>query len=98
MSITVTKCRRTSRNTEDDTASLSRRDIQLAQLVAEGRQNKEIAFILGLTEGTVKCYMSTLFIKLGVANRAELAAWTARGSIAETGESRVWPPDRITRP
>jgi hypothetical protein len=50
----------------------------MAQLVCQGRLNKEISGILGLTEGTVKIYMSNLFAKLGVWNRAELAAWTVR--------------------
>jgi hypothetical protein len=52
--------------------------MQLASLVSRGRLNKEISYILGITEGTVKVYLSHLFSKLGVANRAELSAWAVR--------------------
>lgn len=58
--------------------SLSPRRKQLATLVSEGQQNKEIAYTLGLTEGTVKVYLSDLFAALGVPNRAALAAWAVR--------------------
>ncbi|HZT30133.1 MAG TPA: LuxR C-terminal-related transcriptional regulator [Bryobacteraceae bacterium] len=66
------------RETHAGLVRLSRRDLQLAHLVTQGRINKEIGFLLGITEGTVKIYMSTLFAKLGVANRAELSAWATR--------------------
>lgn len=61
---------------------LTTRERQLAVLVAEGRQNKEIAYTLGLSEGTVKVYMSHLFSKLGFHNRAELAAWATAQRMA----------------
>lgn len=57
---------------------LSPREIQLAALVSRGQQNKEIAYALGLTPGTVKVYLHHLFPKLGISNRAELAVWAVR--------------------
>ena len=78
MAIIVETCHKTNRNSGAESVSLSRRELQLARLAAEGRLNKEISYTLGLTEGTVKVYMSGLFAKLGVANRAELAAWATR--------------------
>jgi DNA-binding CsgD family transcriptional regulator len=78
MPFIVETCHKTNRNSGAESVSLSRRELQLARLAAEGRLNKEISYTLGLTEGTVKVYMSGLFAKLGVANRAELAAWATR--------------------
>ena len=78
MQIIVGTCRKTLRNSGAEFVKLSARDLQMAHLVCQGRLNKEISGILGLTEGTVKIYMSNLFAKLGVGNRAELAAWTVR--------------------
>lgn len=105
MQVIVDTCRKTLRNSGATQASLSRRDLQLARLVTEGRLNKEISFCLGITEGTVKVYMSNLYAKLGVGNRAELAAWTVRNEnllqrdavCAEsaqettTGDPHFWP-------
>lgn len=51
---------------------LSRREREIAQLVARGARNKEIAWELGLAEGTVKLHISRTFRKLGVGNRVEL--------------------------
>lgn len=54
-------------------AGLSPRERQLVNLVAQGLRNREIAAELGITEGTVKVYLHAIFVKLGVANRTELA-------------------------
>ncbi len=54
-------------------AHLTRRETQLVDLVATGKLNKEIAHELHLSEGTIKTYLSAVFLKLGVTNRTELA-------------------------
>jgi DNA-binding NarL/FixJ family response regulator len=56
-------------------AKLSIRERQVTALVIRGKLNKEIAFELHLTEGTVKEYMNRIFRKLGIANRVTLAMW-----------------------
>jgi two-component system, NarL family, nitrate/nitrite response regulator NarL len=53
--------------------SLSRREGQLVTLLTHGLRNKEIANTLGISEGTVKVYLSRLFQKVGVKDRFELA-------------------------
>ncbi len=78
MQLQVDEGRKMGLDAEPIPVRLSRRDVQLALLVSRGRINKEIAFTLGITEGTVKIYMSHLFAKLGMGNRAELAAWAVR--------------------
>lgn len=54
---------------------LTFREKQIVQLVAQGKTNKEIAFHLILTEGTVKEYLNRIFRKVEVTNRTELAIW-----------------------
>jgi DNA-binding NarL/FixJ family response regulator len=52
---------------------VSPRESQLVALVAQGLRNKEIAYRLSISEGTVKVYLSKLFGKLGVEDRYQLA-------------------------
>jgi DNA-binding CsgD family transcriptional regulator len=74
----VEACRKTGRNKGAATVRLTPRELQLAQLVSSGHQNKEIAYALGIREGTVKVYLSNLFAKMGLFNRADLSAWAVR--------------------
>ena len=52
---------------------LSRRESEIFRLVRRGCCNKDIAKHLGISEKTVKHYMTTIFRKLEVRNRTELA-------------------------
>ena len=52
---------------------LTPREWQIADLVKLGLRNKEIANELRITEGTVKMYLHTLYEKLGIGSRTELA-------------------------
>lgn len=53
--------------------SLSPRERELIGLVRKGLRNREIAEQLGVTEGTIKVYLHSVFEKLGVSSRTELA-------------------------
>ena len=53
-------------------SELSTRAEQVITLVCGGLSNKEIAEKLGVTEGTVKAHLHTIFEKLGVRSRIEL--------------------------
>jgi DNA-binding NarL/FixJ family response regulator len=57
---------------------LSGRERQVLDLVACGQSNASIAADLGLTEATVKSYVSALLTKLGVANRVQAALFVQR--------------------
>lgn len=52
---------------------LNPREISIADLVATGKRNREIAEELNLTEATVKIYLHGIYTKLGLPNRTALA-------------------------
>jgi len=62
-----------SNSTRDAFASLSPQEKRVLALIAEGCTNKEVGLKLGLSEKTVKNYLSTVFEKLHVSRRAEAA-------------------------
>lgn len=87
--------------------SLTRREGQLVALLSQGLKNKEIAYQLSISEGTVKVYMSRLFQKLGVKDRFELALYGLRNlapgskvteaesmSAAKRRNAPLWQPPR----
>ena len=49
--------------------TLTPREIQVMELVAEGRRNKEIAVVLGISEETVQVHLKNIFAKLKVSER-----------------------------
>jgi DNA-binding CsgD family transcriptional regulator len=53
-------------------SELSHREQQVVTLVCEGLSNKEIATRLGVTEGTIKLHLHSIFVRLGVRSRIEL--------------------------
>jgi DNA-binding NarL/FixJ family response regulator len=63
---------------EPEWSPLSLREKQLVELVQQAKSNKEIAYEMSLTVGSVKEYMHRVFKKLGVRNRTELAMWKTR--------------------
>jgi len=57
----------------DPLAALAPRERQIAAQVGRGLRNREIADALAMSEGTVKVYLHTIYQKLGIKNRTELA-------------------------
>ena len=54
---------------------LSRREREVAQLVAEGFSNRDISAQLGLSKHTIKNYLFHLYEKLGMSSRVELVLY-----------------------
>jgi DNA-binding NarL/FixJ family response regulator len=57
---------------------LTRREREVAQLVADGRSNRDAASALGISEGTVKIHLHSIYSKLQVDNRTAVAILYAR--------------------
>lgn len=64
-------------------ADLTPQELAVLSLVAEGLTNRQIAVQLYLGEGTVRNYVSSVLGKIGVANRAEAAAYAVKHNISE---------------
>ena len=58
-------------------APLTRREGEVADLVAAGRSNREIALLTHISERTAENHVQHILVKLGFANRAQIAAWVA---------------------
>jgi non-specific serine/threonine protein kinase len=57
---------------------LTRREVEVANLAAEGRSNREIAAALVLSERTVGTHLEHIYAKLGVSSRTAVAAYVFR--------------------
>jgi DNA-binding NarL/FixJ family response regulator len=52
-------------------ADLTAREVEVLRLVAKGLRNREVARVIGRTEGTVKAHLKNVHEKLGVEDRTE---------------------------
>jgi DNA-binding NarL/FixJ family response regulator len=67
---------------------LTRRELEILRLVAEGHSNSQLARLLWVTEQTVKFHLSNIYRKLGVANRTEASRWAqVNGLLAAESDS-----------
>ncbi len=60
------------------TEALTARETEVLQLLAQGLANKQIASLLSISEHTVKFHVSSIYAKLGAANRTEAVRIGAR--------------------
>jgi len=63
-----------SRDSAAELGKLTARERELAEFVAEGRANKEIARVCKISERTVKAHLTSIYEKLGVKDRKGLMA------------------------
>ena len=69
---TLTKAKSIRETSSPGMKLLATRETHVANLVAEGLPNKEIAVRLGITEHTVSNYLFRIYNKLGISTRVEL--------------------------
>jgi DNA-binding CsgD family transcriptional regulator len=68
---------RTEGRSDAATSPLSRREAEVAELIARGLSNKEISAALVISPRTAEGHVARLFDKLGFTSRARVAAWVA---------------------
>lgn len=66
-----------------DPDALTPREQHVLKLLAQGKQNKEIALELSITERTVKFYVSSILAKLGAGNRTEAVTIAAQRGLVK---------------
>lgn len=69
-----------SQATDADLAELTQREREIARMVASGDSNKIIARKLNITDRTVKAHLTTVFQKLNVRDRLQLALYVNKGN------------------
>jgi two-component system, NarL family, nitrate/nitrite response regulator NarL len=79
--LTTMKRRNAAPSVEDALPSLTRREEQILDGVAQGKTNKEVANALNISEKTVKHYMTNIMHKLQVRNRVEAALVVKRKGV-----------------
>jgi PAS domain S-box-containing protein len=74
----------TSKNQQGESASTpaTPREVEVIRLLAEGKTNKEIAALLGITVRTVETHRAKIMLKLGLHSLAELIHYAVRRGIA----------------
>lgn len=68
----------------DSPARLSPREREVLQLIAEGRTNREMAQLLGISEKTVEKHRGGLMAKLALHNTAALVRYALRHSLIQS--------------
>ena len=63
--------------------ALTKREIEVLKLLAEGLFNKEIAYKLSISEKTVKNHVSNIFKKIDVSDRTQAAVYAIKNSLVD---------------
>jgi len=70
--------------TSDKVSGLTRREVEILRLVADGHSNAQLARMLWVTEQTVKFHLSNIYRKLGVANRTQASRFAYQHGLVPT--------------
>ena len=72
-----------------DEPDLTKRELEILRLVAEGHSNSQLARMLWVTEQTVKFHLSNIYRKLDVANRTEASRWAQLHGLLSASSKQV---------
>ncbi|MFV8259137.1 LuxR C-terminal-related transcriptional regulator [Bdellovibrio bacteriovorus] len=61
---------------------LTKREVEVARMIATGRSNKEIAEVLGCSDQTIKTHKTNIMTKLGVNTSVEVAMWVTKQGLS----------------
>lgn len=65
------------------TEPLSPREVDVLELIAQGRTNREIATSLYLSANTVKSHIRSAYQKIGVDSRTQAVIWCFRNGLGD---------------
>jgi DNA-binding NarL/FixJ family response regulator len=63
-------------------AALTKRELEIAELVTDRKTNREIAAALFLSDKTIESHLRNIFVKLGVSSRVDVARAVERDRAA----------------
>lgn len=81
LSTVVTPKSAAVRKIDPSEIGLTGRQIEVLRLMAHGKSNRDIASLLGLSEGTVKVHMTAIFKALGVSSRTQAMVTISQNGI-----------------
>ena len=81
--------RPTPAQTEPAEHELTRRELEILRLVADGSSNGQLAKKLWVTEQTVKFHLSNIYRKLEVANRTEASRWAHLNGLLASAQEQI---------
>jgi DNA-binding NarL/FixJ family response regulator len=76
----------------ENSPGLTRRELEILRLVADGHSNAQLARMLWVTEQTVKFHLSNIYRKLDVANRTEASRWAQLNGVLDTRPAAALAP------
>ena len=74
----------------NSSGDLTRRELEILRLLAQGHSNGELAKMLWITEQTIKFHLSNIYRKLGVGNRTEASRWAQLHGLLEGAPPNAW--------
>jgi len=66
---------------------LTRREVEVLQVLAKGKSNREIGQTLHITEATVRTHVSNILAKLHLASRTEAALYALKEGVAKLDDN-----------
>jgi len=76
----------TSRRARPEEITFTAREQEVLEMLRAGLPNRAIARRLGITERTVKAHLTSIFHRLGVADRTQAALWAQRHELNPPGQ------------
>ena len=67
---------------------LTRREVEVLQVLAKGKSNRDIGEILSITEATVRTHVSNILAKLHLASRTEAALYALKEGVASLDDDK----------
>jgi non-specific serine/threonine protein kinase len=81
LAFALQECREPATPRQDGETQLTRREQEVAVLVARGLSNRDIAKSLVISQRTAESHVANILTKQGFTSRAQIAAWIAEQSI-----------------